>query len=578
MFSLIKIQEDEFVKNAKTIYNKEFYKLQNKEKRRILDQTLNTICQNIAPEYSCLKCIVNDELIPVIDKNQNDETFMKGFGCVFHKYFNRNDMFRSFMDLSYNYDMKHMKIAHKDVKYVISINSKQKDELFLLKGTDNVDEITNEAFVAICGTNNLRHLIPNFSYIFSFNKCPNDLEIDKTPILWNEYPTRYCVIYEKIVGTALRKLTINSDCICYFMQILYALAIAEQMIGFTHYDLHDENVIVKHLIHPIQITYKKRDGTPVYIVTTGIASIIDYEFSTISYNDKKYGDISKNAGVYPRTFALYDCLKLTYYQAESSNYYKNIEVYEFYETVYKFFSDDNLIDVISARKSYNAYLPYIDKFKNKTVYDLIEYIENIYSFDFMYSIEKLPIVDRQIYSIDHYLANPIDNVRNVFEYYDLYIHLNSIENSAEYLRKLHTNFILNEDESKKLYSDIVKEFNRSNDINFVEIKLLKITDLLYNTYVKYISDFAKYYSLYTKMVYYTEAIEKVFILYMKNIPEITNVKMQLNLHYDAIKRKIDSLDKDLEYLKEHTFPDNSVEFRDKIIIILENLKRYIPNK
>ncbi len=166
--------------------------------------------------------------------------------------------------------------------------------LFVIKTVQNPkDNLIHEAFVGMLGTNKLRQYIPNFSYVYSYFQCAPVYD-DK---LWCESTDNSVsyVVYENIYPSVTFKQYIldvkntPSDIINKYLQILYSLYYAESAIGFTHNDLHTENILIRSIEKPIYIEYLDPSDKSNYLLSDGIATIIDYGFSTIKHNNKQYG-------------------------------------------------------------------------------------------------------------------------------------------------------------------------------------------------------------------------------------------------------------------------------------------------
>lgn len=98
------------------------------------------------------------------------------------------------------------------------------------------------------------------------------------------------VVYENIVGDtfekALEYLTFN-EFINIFVQILFALEVAQRQYRFCHYDLHLKNIILKPIKNPY--TYSVMLDTYRYDITAYkyIPTIIDFGYSCININGSK---------------------------------------------------------------------------------------------------------------------------------------------------------------------------------------------------------------------------------------------------------------------------------------------------
>ena len=146
-------------------------------------------------------------------------------------------------------------------KFLIKMNkisSGTQGETFLTKFFSNIEiilktiksnseseayiESLREYFIGYYFINNLRYKIPNYVYtlgIFSLKK--------------NNKSSVY-VAYEKIQGTNFYKSTLDEqqflEC---FIQLLIALEVGQREIGFCHFDLHYENIILRKIKKSIRI-------------------------------------------------------------------------------------------------------------------------------------------------------------------------------------------------------------------------------------------------------------------------------------------------------------------------------------
>lgn len=215
------------------------------------------------------------------------------------------------------------------------------EKLFVLKAPRKPylsQGLLHEYFIGAYGTNQLRNLIPTFSYIFGSFQCSPPYFED--PAYLGEGPTSrgkeealtYCqnkkyqvnyVLYENIKGVSLHKYVQTAklpDYLSILIQIIFAIQLAFDVCGFSHNDLHDENVLVVELPEPITIRLKTRDGYR-YLRTRVVAKIIDYGRSHITYKGKHYGYSFISSGIYPdRAFPLADIYKLLMFDLTSMAY------------------------------------------------------------------------------------------------------------------------------------------------------------------------------------------------------------------------------------------------------------------
>ena len=178
---------------------------------------------------------------------------------------------------------------------------------------------THEYFIGVFGTNTLRNHIPNFSYVMGSFDCSPPFIDNKDVVTFCQNDTgshqvRY-LLYENIENSLSLSDYISNGCtleefLKVYIQIALSVGQAAEKVGFTHYDLHTENVMVRRLDQPIQIKYRVK-GKDYYLVTDRLACIIDYGRSHITYENEHYGYYVYQLGIFPNlTFPMKDMFKL----------------------------------------------------------------------------------------------------------------------------------------------------------------------------------------------------------------------------------------------------------------------------
>jgi hypothetical protein len=169
------------------------------------------------------------------------------------------------------------------INVVIKVAKRKIDSLSMLR----------EYFIGIKSINNLRYLIPTFSYTLGAFLCPPTGTVkDQTSILCNPgSDITPFVLYEKINGRSIRehieKLKMSFDqWLIIFFQILLSLEVAQREVRFTHFDLHPGNVMIrKNDSYSYNVSL---DMTTYSIVSPQfIPVIIDFGMSS-SYIDGRY--------------------------------------------------------------------------------------------------------------------------------------------------------------------------------------------------------------------------------------------------------------------------------------------------
>lgn len=203
---------------------------------------------------------------------------------------------------------------------------------------ESVNNFVHEYFVGAFGTNTLRDRIPNFAFIMGLFGCsppyidnwgyvdpgtkrPNE----KKALVFcgsdNESAQVSFVIYENVTNSVSLRQFIRSGCtftefLNVFVQIVLALQLANEEFDYTHYDLHDENVLVKTLPEEITINY-----SGLFLTTRHVATIIDQGRAHISYRGESFGYSMVAGGVFPeRAFPMYDLFKLLMFSLETATF------------------------------------------------------------------------------------------------------------------------------------------------------------------------------------------------------------------------------------------------------------------
>lgn len=195
-----------------------------------------------------------------------------------------------------------------------------KSSPFVIKAPQDPNDVTtiNELVIGLWGTNQMRRLgVPNFAQVYTGFQCsiPVFNPIDRTVSSWCERGQKsYYIVYENIdpstgVDQQCRIMT-PGQFLPIFIQIPLALRAAAQTCGFTHWDLHPANVVLRVLSEVVSIPYESKYGK-VYLNANMVATIIDYGRSFIniklpgSNTYEGFADLTK-AGPFAETFVLGD--------------------------------------------------------------------------------------------------------------------------------------------------------------------------------------------------------------------------------------------------------------------------------
>lgn len=251
-------------------------------------------------------------------------------------------------------------------------------------------DLVHEGFIGLSVINPLRDRVPNFMHTYGAFFCAPPIIEDGVVKVW--CPTQindvaYLLIENIRNSIQLRdaitenKITAQ-ECVQVFLQVMNALNIAYQANKFTHYDLHDANILLQFLEQPIWIPIYLSDGSIKYVVTKILARIIDYGFSYAEVQGTKFGTYDyENASVYPdRPFPMHDAHKLIYSMRKTT---KNQSLIRNLSNIYDFFGSyggKSLHNFVEENKlKFNYYgqpspKSLEDALRNVTYQDMIDYL------------------------------------------------------------------------------------------------------------------------------------------------------------------------------------------------------------
>lgn len=220
----------------------------------------------------------NGNLDEILEKNYNSGIEMN----------NALSLFRNKMDLSqlpgmYKFDQSFLNKMRK-------LDTKGKESLIyqsttwtripviikIPKKTEYHDEVIRSYYIGMA-MNKLRYKVPNFVYTFGILTS-----IDK----------QIFVVTEAIKGETLDKLIEKLtfvEIINIFMQILFALEVAQRTNGFCHNDLHTENIILRPIKTPYNYTIVLDNNIYTLTAVKYIPVIIDYGLSSIYVGNTTIG-------------------------------------------------------------------------------------------------------------------------------------------------------------------------------------------------------------------------------------------------------------------------------------------------
>lgn len=173
--------------------------------------------------------------------------------------------------------------------YAMSANlyDKYKD-MIVLKAPRRNEEYTetaiNHELVVGKVLNSLRSIIPNFAFVLGAFKCGSPVirptKNEKGKIIdWCRGGAQVKYLMYENISNSISLYDYCDDCslqeyIEILVQIMYALMIAYEEHGFTHYDLHGENILVRTIKESEDGFYLPYQGD--FVWANKLATVIDY--------------------------------------------------------------------------------------------------------------------------------------------------------------------------------------------------------------------------------------------------------------------------------------------------------------
>lgn len=422
---------------------------------------------------------------------------------------------------------------------------------FVVKKTNQhikIKENIHEAFIGKYVINELLNNIPNFCYTFGLYKKDDTFN----------------VISEYIKGVTFLEY-INSNEFSFknyfsiLIQISLSLQIAQNSIGFIHWDLTPWNIMIKKLKKE-QIIHYVDSYNKVYRIKTDIMPIIiDYGKSHVIYKNQHFGNIK------PYTKSnIIDILSLLYtslHEIISNKNLTNIEIeYTFKlinfisNTKYrkkKFTNFSEIRNFLKVSKKYSSLIFNDHKdLENRRPIDFVIHINNISNYNLDFGTTK-----NYINQLDK------NNERQVFEYIyssDIKDKINSYLNVFIRFKSCtipqSTDLFFNYYSVQKLYNNLISV--RSEFIRF-----LKINNIENKNYINYVDNTLKFLS-------------NIYSPKIKNIiPEKINYKIENLIKYNIDFNIYNDTDKFVEYINLGKI-DDLTTYKEIIDYILLDNKRY----
>jgi hypothetical protein len=371
--------------------------------------------------------------------------------------------------------------------YALKTSFSDKSELFVVKtpqSPDN-DNLNHEAVVGFYALNKLRRFLPNFMYVYGYTKCSPAAIENKSVKSWctSLYPNVSYLFTENIKNSVpfsdfIVDTTVKTDDIfLVFLQVLNALNLAYKKYGYTHYDLHSGNIMVRKYKKKIAIPFfGTGDKVESYIVSHYVPYIIDYGFSRIQIGNIKLGKIGlEYYGIdVNQAFPLFDTYKIICFLGEKLVQSKISRIkLELINQFFQYFGQGNITNRVIRRMTDNTDFYSLNmSYRSRTQDSYIEWIltDEEYINSILY--KKVP-ADAYLVSNDpvptckfYDMISTNNPPKNNLEYCEVYASINnsgknSIE-KKELLKWLDQNF-----DSEKHFK---KEFREFRDVHLPKIE------------------------------------------------------------------------------------------------------------
>jgi hypothetical protein len=230
-----------------------------------------------------------------------------------------------------------------------------------------VGDLTHEVFVGLLGTNKLRKYVPNFSFIYGGFSC-------SPPIIGSDEEVKdFCVsqrpgqplnyaLYENVTPAVsahdLIKRMSGEEFLNFYLQLVLALAVAHEQIRFTHFDLHDKNVLARELPSPVNILYPVQ-GKEYHIKTSYVATIIDYGFSSFEYQGMQFSSLGSLVSYIGnvKDFPLYDAFKFLAAAFITASNARNSSALRVIRDIFTYFTPENPEEFVEVDSRWFNALP-----------------------------------------------------------------------------------------------------------------------------------------------------------------------------------------------------------------------------
>jgi hypothetical protein len=482
--------------------------------------------------------------------------------------------------------------------YAMTGDLKHSSRLYVLKAPRPPADLGHELFVGM-QLNQLRSIIPNYMYTYGGFSCsPPVIEKNKHVAAWcnNESRSVQYILYENIEPSIPFRKYIEacsfSSFLDKYLQILYAGQAAFNLLEFTHYDLHDENVLLRKVPEMnmgghVYIPYPTEKGMVEYLKTDAISTVIDYGFSHVKVDNEHFGVWDFLAyGAFPdRGFPIADAYKLLLMSMRTMLEARNNDCFDGAARILRFFTNENPVSVVQSQAKTYYYLPLTPETSDRSMFDLTHYIRKIYPQETSQIIVSSPPDGTRVLGCNgtdvcYAGGDGVDQLRTVLglnlptvvkstiELYDLVPRLEG-EGRVEEANEVKDSFnYLDAREEDDEQIETLLEQLYARDVNITSIQGLTVRDLMDTTLI------AKYRHQVEVAAHMYDLYQQLNILYAAGIYAAKMFEDDATVDYrqdsiDELKRSFvqlydpiyQALAKDYLYLKSlHSSSKKAVEF------------------
>ena len=278
--------------------------------------------------------------------------------------------------------------------YALKTSFTPDTNLFVMKAprNPNNDELVHEALIGFYALNKLRRVLPNYMYVYGYVKCSPPALQDKQALTWcsSSNPAVSYLLAENIrdaepIGDFITNPNTSAlNFLVTFYQVLNALNVAYKYYGYTHYDLHTGNIMVRKFSKIIAVPYfGATTEVAGYLASAYIPYIIDYGYSRITVGGIGFGKVGLEfAGIHgEHAFPMFDVYKLlgflgqSLYTKPQTPHYADIAA--ILEKLFSFFGVGTLLDRVKQRlSSKQDWYNLSDNYRSITHDDYINWLQS----------------------------------------------------------------------------------------------------------------------------------------------------------------------------------------------------------